>query len=298
MTADDPVLVFFRDRPKNWRTSPFVASSLQSLETSFFLLALDRYPHALSVCTSAIESALQASAIGAHKGDRLQNLIESAKTASSAVASFPTGSLDELRQTRNRFTHRGFSPRDDSVSVSLYLDVAIPFLCLCYREFHAFDLMEGLLAEYARHIRVGQRVHSLVRGTDHLDVSYCLRALRDTVRWCFKREFSSHWEISALLKAEDGWGKFEAVRSTRESLEKLFDHNTWLFKCPVCDEHEGAVVELDPAALQRNEVRISRLACVGCGFLVRESEPHLAEVLLEQQLDGVVDDIRREFGLI
>lgn len=293
---EEPTLVFFRHRPNNWLTSPFVASSLQAVESSFFLLALGRFPHALTVCSSAIESALQAAPIGAKQKDGLQTLVDLAQKASKPLAQFPIESLNSLRNIRNRFTHRGFNPKDDGTSVGLYLDVAIPFLCLCYREFHAFDLMDGLLGEYSEHIGIARRVHARLEGTEIRDATYCLRAFCETIRWCFKRNFSSNWEIDALVGAEEHGAKFEAVTSARERLEKQFDGNTWFFDCPVCDELQGVVAEIDVATLRSSAISLKRVACGACGFHIKASEPHLAEALFETQLAGARSQILRDYG--
>jgi hypothetical protein len=204
MTIQEPTLLFFRHRPDGWATEPSVASSLQSVESSFFLIALRRYPHALSVCASAIESTLQAASIGAKESDGFQKLVKKAKKSSEAVSRFSDESLEHFRDTRNRITHHGFSPRDDSDSVSLYLAVGLPFLSLCYREFHKFDLMDGLLMEYAWHISVAQKVLALAKATTQdTDISYCLHSFSHLIRLGFKESFSTGWEIDALVRADE-----------------------------------------------------------------------------------------------
>jgi hypothetical protein len=294
--CDQPTLVFFRNRPSNLLTSSFVASSLQAVESSFFLMALGRYPHALTVCASAIESALQAAPIGASEKDGLQTLVKLARKSSASISQWPIAPLDALRDIRNKFTHRGFSPKDDGTSVRLYLDVAMPFLCLCYREFHAFDLMDGLLREYANHIEVGQRVLARLEVTENRDVTYCVRAFCDTIRWCFKNSFSSEWEIDALVGAEERGAKFESVVSVRERLESQFGYDTWLFDCPVCDEHQGIVAEIDVSG-GGSAIRLKRIACAACGFHVKAFEAHLADALFEKQLVVAQPNILREYGI-
>lgn len=50
MANEEPTLLFFRHRPDGLATKLPIASSMQSLETNFFLIALYRYPHALATC--------------------------------------------------------------------------------------------------------------------------------------------------------------------------------------------------------------------------------------------------------
>lgn len=177
MTIGEPALLFFRHRPEGWATKEYIASSMQSFETSLFLIAVRRYPHALSVCASAIESALQAANIGAKDRDGFQELVRKAKNSSKAVFAFEDEKLVDFRETRNRITHHGFSPQDDSETTSLYLEVGLPFLALCYREFHAFDLLDGLWLECAEHIENAQRVLGLANTCQTLMCLIACKAL-------------------------------------------------------------------------------------------------------------------------
>ena len=53
----EPTLGFFRCKPEGMAARPPLSSSLQNLESCFFLVAFGRYPHALVSCASAIESS-------------------------------------------------------------------------------------------------------------------------------------------------------------------------------------------------------------------------------------------------
>jgi hypothetical protein len=130
MPSGQPSLHFFRNQPEYWPVNGTVISSLQSLETSFFLVALHRFPHALIVCTAAIESAMQAADIGAKERDGFQELLRKARKRSEGIEDFGDDGLNHLRVVRNRITHHGFSPRDDSETTDLYIRVALPFLSL------------------------------------------------------------------------------------------------------------------------------------------------------------------------
>lgn len=296
MAIQEPTLLFLRHRPEGWGANSSIASSMQSLESSFFLIALGRYPHALLVCASAIESCLQAADIDAKERDGFQNLVKKAKRRSPAIESFGEESLDLFRETRNRITHRGFSPQDDSESVGLYLEIGLPFLSLCYREFHAFNLMGGLLVEYVDHINVAQKVCALAKATPSLDISYSLNSFSHLVRWCFKRNFSAGWAVDSLVHSEEVGGKFEHMYAEKQELERLFDVS-YSFDCPVCDDIESVVAELDAGALDLKEVKPVRMACSNCGFVVSNSQPHLSQVLLEKQVAGSREKILKEYGV-
>lgn len=295
-TDQEPTLLFFRKRPHGWDKSASIASSLQSVETSFFLTALGRYPHALLVCASAIESCLQAASIESKEKDGLQDLIKKARRSNAKINEFPDASLDRLRSARNRIVHRGFSPHDDSESVSIYLEVAIPFLAHCYKQFHSFDLLDGLLIEYAEHITAAQRVHALAQAVPDVDLSYCTHGFSHSIRWSFKESFSSGWEVDTLIHAEETGSKFEHTSSEKKKLENLFEV-PWSFTCPICHEVDSAVAEIDPDKMDDHEISTKRLACIYCGFGVYRDQPYLSLVLLEKQVANSKSKILKEYGI-
>jgi hypothetical protein len=296
MTTVEPTLLFFRHRPAGWAVSPYLASSLQSVETSFFLIALGRYPHALMACASALETCLQAAKIGASDRDGLNDLIIKAKRSSAAVAQFSMDLLTRFREARNRITHRGFGAGDDSESVALYLDAGLPLLRLCYREFHAFDFDDGLLMEYAEHLRVAKEVHEYASKTPDGDLCYCLSSFAHLIRWCFKGSFSSQWELQALTTAEEIGVKFERTYKRAQELEGLFEVS-WTFDCPVCSEFEGVIAELESDSLDAQELCLGRMACTHCDFVVTDSHVHLSNSLLAAQLAEVRGKILQEYGI-
>lgn len=303
-TIQEPTLLFFRHRPEGWATSAYIASSLQSLESSFLLISLGRYPHALLVCASAIESCLQAARIGPKEKDGLQELVKKARKVSMVVAGFPIDLLDRLREKRNEIVHRGFSPKDDSESASLYLDVALPFLGLCYKELHAFDLMDGLLMEYSRQIDGAQKVHGLAKAERNgygqvqreVDMSYCLKGFSHLLRWSIKGSFSAEWEIDALVHAEETSGKYERTAKIIQELEELFEAS-WTYDCPICQDTDCAVAEIDPEMMGEKKVVTRRMACANCGLVVLSDESHLSEVLLHDQIADSREKILREYGI-
>ncbi len=291
-----PTLLFFRSRPIEWTVNVSIASSMQSLETSFFLVALRRFPHALSTCASAIESAIQAAKVGANDKDGLQTLIRKARQHSPLIADFSEAKLQAFREMRNRITHRGFSPKDDSEATSLFLDVGLPFLALCYQGLHSFDLMDGLLQEYVEHLNIATKVHDQAKNLQDIELSYCLNSFGHLLRWSLKDNFSSEWELDALTHSEEYGGKFDRMSDEKKKLERLFDVH-WTFDCPVCDDVEAAVCEIDSQALDALDVRPKRMGCTNCGFVVRTSHAFLSAILLEKQIANSRKQILKEYGL-
>jgi hypothetical protein len=141
MKATSPTFVFFRTSPDNLMSRPPLCSSLQNLESCFFLIALNRYPQALIACASAIESCLRAAFnIRPEENRKLVDLLKDAKNYSQKLKNFSQVKLDNFRKTRNNFVHFGFSPDDDNKAARLLLDSGFIFLNLCYEEFFNFNL--------------------------------------------------------------------------------------------------------------------------------------------------------------
>ena len=292
----EPTILFFRHHPEALTGSVALASSIQSLETSFFLIALRRFPHALSTCAAAIETSIQASDVGAGDKRGLQALVKKAKARSEKIAEFPDEALDRFREVRNRVVHSGFIPKDDCDASSLLLDVGIPFLLLCYSELHSFDARTGLLPEVSEQIGVATRVHSLAKGLSGLDLSYCFNGFAHLIRWRFKPNFSPSWEVAALTRSEEIGGKYEITEEEKQSLEGLFKV-CWSFDCPICDEYQAVVCEIEANKLESFRVAPLRMVCVCCGFAVGDSQPFLSEILLEQQVADATPKILREHGI-
>ncbi len=289
-------LLFFRSRPQGLASNAALLSSMQSLESSFFLIALRRYPHALSTCASAFEMAIQAAPIGAGKDNRLQTLIAKARHNSAAIARIPQDRLDQFRDARNRIIHRGFGPKDASESTSLYLEIALPLLEASYRDFHSYDVTDALLQEYVELLKVAQEVHRRAKTLQGYDLSYSLNAFGHLIRWRFKENFSTGWEIHALDHADEIGLKFENIEREKERLGRLFGPS-WSFDCPLCNQPQSVVAELDETELDTLEVTPKRMACTVCGFVVHELHLFLSEVLLQNQIVNARSQILKEYGL-
>ena len=292
----EPTILFFRHRPKALVNSAALASSIQSLETSFFLIALRRFPHALATCTTAIETAIQASDAGARDRDSLQILVKKAKANSKLIDEFSDEYLSRFRKMRNRIIHRGFTPKDDSETSSLLLEVGFPFLILCYSELHSFDIKQGLLPEYSEQLGIATRVHAQAKELSELDLSYCWNGFGHLIRWCFKRNFSSAWEVNALTNSEETGRAFQKIERVRYNLECVFDAH-WLFDCPICDDIRTVVCEIEANMLETLKVVPLRMACTRCEFVVSDSQPFLCGILLEQQMAAAQPRILEEHGI-
>jgi len=302
MTVEKPELIFFRDTPKNWLDHSPLASSLQSLETSFLLLAMRRYASALVTCASAIENSIKA----AFKGPRRTRLVTLLNQANSAFGpnAFSEESLDEFRGMRNAITHHGFSGSDEERSASLLLRTGYPLLEHCYRSFFDYNLKRGM-AEYGgllpnldRHLQLAEDVYLKVKDTPRLDHSYCFIPLGHEVRWIIQNSMLSSWQVEVLQNEEStgdqSWAFQEAYKN--QLLRESFA-NAWEFDCSVCGHYETFICELNDVALENKDIRLKRAVCVQCGLLIPKSCPFLVDELCKGQVDKVRPRLLKEFGI-
>jgi hypothetical protein len=299
MSSAEPTFLFYRSLPDE-PTTAALASSLQGLETSFFLISLRRYPHALSVCASAIESIIKHSPAcepllkASGKRPMLNDLIQAARDQSPSLRTFPQSELDTFRQTRNRIVHKGFSPKDDSESVELLIRVGFPFAASCLHQLHGFDLVDSLIVEYAHHLEIAKRVYERAKGLAQ-EFTYCFRSFGHYLQWCVRDNFLSNWEFDALEEA-DIFVKGGRIDSEKNALERRFSASWDRFSCPICGDLDSTVVELDADALEEGKVSPLRMACFSCGFTVRSGQLFLSEALIEQQVTEQRSKILKDFG--
>ena len=226
LSSEKPELIFFRDTPKDLMNLPPLASSMQHLETSFLLLAMNRYPHALVSCGSAIESALKA-AIKAKPNDRydFKELISSAYQLCPTFSTLKESDIKDFRNKRNKIIHYGFSPKDDEESAVLLLRTGYVLIEECYRTFFQFNLYGdkksygGLLPDLAHHLVIAKKVYNRIKVENQIDFSYCFRSFTHAIRWGLQGWAMSDWQIEIVTKeTESGWASWEYKMKLEQEL--------------------------------------------------------------------------------
>ena len=71
----------------------------------------------------------------------------------------------------------------------------------------------------------------------------------------------------------------------------------WSFDCPICDDYQTVVCEIEANKLELFEVIPLRVACTGCGFVVGDSQPFLSAILLEKQVEAEKPQILMAYGV-
>lgn len=297
MTNQEWNFIFFRSGPKTKESLAALTSSMQTFESALLLVGLSRYPHALSACASAIESAISSSKAGAlpESGSGLRKAFRQARRHSTELGVFPKQLLDEFTETRNRITHSGFSPKDDSEAIRLLIEVGFPFLALSLQHLYSFDLWDAILQDYSKQIRIATSVFHRAAKAPGLDPSYSIKSLVHLIRWGLSNNFSADWELALIDKENTGF-QYEFNQKRREKFEQLYNAS-WVVECPLCGEPDSAICELNDDELESKNVVPNRMACVNCGFVVNESQSFLCEALLGGIVSKEKDAILKEYGI-
>lgn len=295
--TEQVALRFFRSWPDFLTSRPALHSSLQSLETSFVLLAMRRFPHALVSCASAHESALKSGPnLRSSRSSKVVDLYDRAVVLNPALAIFDTVELTAFRKARNKYVHEGFAHDDNKAAAELLLKTGLPFLRACYDEFFGFDIFDCLVVEFGEQLRISLDVYQMARNIPGLDFGYCFSAFGHLIEWSAGQSQLASWEHEAFSHADDTGVKFETCKRQRDELERIFGA-AWFFDCPVCNDFEMLVCELDETSLDVGKVTLKRAACPSCRLVVRENSPFLADALCQTQLAEKQGKILREFGI-
>lgn len=291
-TAEDPNLNFFGAIPDQLMEHPPLCSSLQSLETCFFLISIGRYPHALTSCASSIESAMKSFLNKApEEVIKAGYLYYEAIEKCPGMKSFNNGDLKDFRDTRNRIAHYGFSPHDDEETAILLLKTGFPFLTACYKEFFKFDLFVGLITEIAEQLSIALEVYQKTKDVTGLYFPYCFQAFGHLIRWGTRQ--TSVWENKVSKNAEECGIKYDHCMKLTEELDQDFGESVHLH-CPICGDFESFICEVDQEHQDDQGISLIRGLCVNCNLVIKRESPFLIDTLCKKEIER--NDIKIFYG--
>jgi len=145
-------------------------------------------------------------------------------------------------------------------------------------------------------LRIATEVYLRAKGVADLERSYCVDGLGHLIRWTLKYNFSTSWEIQALVEAEKVGKDFDVNYERRQQLEHILSPS-WFFECPLCRELEALVCHLDEDALSSRDVIPDRLICNNCGLVVEKADLYLGEAILKEHVQREKQAILKEYGL-
>jgi len=311
---------FFHTTPENADAHPPLVSSLQSLETCFSLTALERYPHALLLCASAIESAIRAKLqLPMEDKTKFWQLLEDVRSHSHNLRLFSDRNLEAFTKARNRIVHYGFSPKDDEESVRLLLQTALPFLKKCYQEFFDFYLdwrdvrpgvanaeeltqseagKVGLSPLTADQLHVAFEVFSKAKEFRGLSLKYCLSTFAQYIGYTLRMRH----RISDSEHPDAHFGTF-SLGIARERMEEAVQAIWQIpldacieFDCTVCGGPKTLVARCDERSMKNSIVSLQAAMCVKCGLSIPKGRLFLADAFLKNQLSARKDEILQKYG--
>jgi hypothetical protein len=103
------------------------------------------------------------------------------------------------------------------------------------------------------------------------------------------------WENDASVHADEIGAKFDSCEKQKNALERVFGA-AWFFDCPICDDVDTFVCELDEDRLDDRAIVLKRAACASCGLVVRKM-PFLADALVGKQIAMKRTEILHDFGI-
>jgi len=318
MTPEKPTLHFFRATPADLLNTPPLASSLQSLETTFFLLSLNRYPSALVSCVSAWESVIKAKLRipPDNRKINLTELLEIIRKSDTALMQFDEDKLKKLRETRNHIVHYGFSPHDDKKCGELLVDTGFPFLTALYRELFGFhlnwrdfrpgitDFMQlspqeatcvGLVPDFADQVHIVNSMYDHNRDRKDFDVLFCFTAFAHFLRLMMRDSYASRADDMVTERAASIGLRYEAEEEAKKNTADRLGGETWEFDCPMCHAAQSVVAGLNEEALSNNQVTLSWGVCVSCHLVMPRGAYHLADLVLQSQLSEQAPAILESF---
>jgi hypothetical protein len=284
----EPTFLFFRETPENASKIDGLASSLQKVETCLLLVALKRFPTALSTSVAAVESVMHSSGTPElRSGNNLKKKFAAAAQKYPSLRRFSAAELKELRDRRNTFEHLGFRPKDDGDSVRLLLDIAFPYLDECYKAIHSFGLLANLIEDVGRQWLIAEEARRA--GTD---VRYCLDAFAHFMRYYFDLSATSEFAHEFVGSNKH----FELLLDRKATLEGTLSPE-WVFDCPMCFWPEGLVCQLDSQKLEEKNVHVEIMVCANCSFVANRNAYPLINILLRDQIASQKEKILSAYGI-
>lgn len=301
-----PTLHFFRATPQELVRNPPLASSLQSLETAFLLLSLERYPSALVACVSACESVIKAK-LGIPQDDRISTskILEKIRMSEPILMTFDYAKLDVLLKTRNRVTHYGFSPHHDQDCGRLLIETGLPFLTALYQTLFGFHLhwrdvragltdftqltaqearTVGLIPDLSDQISIVNTMFELNRHSEGFDVLFCFKAFTHYLRFMLRESYASYTDELIAERTLSNGMRFQIEQEEKNSISNQIGGETWEFDCPICHSPYSIVAGLNTNMFDQGRVLLNWGVCVSCRLVMPKQAHHLADLVLSKEL--------------
>ena len=304
---ETPTFNFFRATPPELLANPPLASSLQSLETTFLLLSLERYPSALVTCVSAWESVIKAKLAIPPEDRRTSTaqLLEVIRKSEPILMEFDQGKLKILRDTRNHIAHYGFSPHHDQDCGRLLIETGLPFLTALYQTLFSFHLhwrdvrpgltdftqltaqearTVGLIPDLSEQISIVNTMFELNRHSEGFDVLLCFKVFTHYLRFMLRDSYASYTDELIAERTLSNGMRFQIEQEEKNRISNQMGGETWDFDCPICHSSCSIVAGLNTNMFDQGRVLLNWGVCVSCRLVMPKQAHHLADLVLSKEL--------------
>lgn len=276
-----------------------LAASLQTLETALILLAHGRFPAALIMVASAIESVNKAKLV-LHQADNtkpgeLYRLIKSQYSEKRDDWNDWAYNYTLFCDKRNRFIHFGYTPECSEDCAVLLLKTGFPLLSNLYEAL--FDIHLSCPKKRSKAVfypkiaemwDATRRIYQLELKAKDPGFGYVLYPLRKYISYLMHDDGDD---------GSNNFGeyKYEKRSSRRKELESIYIY-AHEFKCPICAWDE-LIVNLSHDGLDRGLIVIDEGECAECEFAVSYQQRLIFDVLLEDQVKKKSPTILKGYGI-
>jgi hypothetical protein len=276
-----------------------LAASLQTLETAFIMIAHDRFPAALVMIASAIESVNKAKLVIAEgvviEAPKLFKLIQGHYDKKRSDWSDWSEPYRLFCNKRNNIIHYGYTPESKEECAELLVKTGLPLLSNLYEALFNIRLScPKKRPQTILHSRVAEmwdaypKILQLEVDSKNPIFSNSLLPLGRLIKWALEPEYD--WTTDSNWERE------------QELLEKMGLHNgksiglDQLFECPICNG-DTFVCQISSDDLDKKSVSLVEGRCVRCELRISDQQSFVLDVLMENQVIKAAPGILKDFGI-
>lgn len=263
------------------------------------LVALERYPHAVQMCCSAIESALKAALkISPESRRGFIPLFEEAREKYGQFTTLKKTTVEEFKNLRNCIEHQGYIPKDDKESATQLLKTGYVLMMDIYRALFKTHLTGAdgiLIVKIGNQLDLALRVYREKYAADpNSEKATCLHAFAHSVRYLLQANFISSIDFEEI--ENDNFTRFNKKIASKENLYGIF-HEYCELNCPICGSVGDLVAKVDSEKLNSREVCIEKAFCVNCNFVLSASAKYLANEVCKDEIQKNKMKILKGYGI-
>ena len=104
------------------------------------------------------------------------------------------------------------------------------------------------------------------------------------------------WECHIVFRADQNGAKSDNCQERKREIASACGQS-WFFNCPLCEEYESLVAELDEDQIGNHVIKLHRVVCANCDLVVKENS-YLANAIMSEDIAGMRKEILQDFGIV